>query len=126
MCSDADCSGAHPPNLACWHTRAPLLRAWKFRHARARLDGYRRAGLVITSRLHCALPCLAFGAPVVVLLNDLHDLRWLGAADALAVHTPRTIARLDWENVPVPRRPDTVTLEARIRQAIEAHKVASR
>jgi hypothetical protein len=105
-----------------WYEHAPFLRAWKFRRARALLDCYRRAGLVITSRLHCALPCIAFGTPVVVLRKDLRDLRWWGAADAITVYTPHTIARLDWKNVPLPSRPDVTALEARIRQAIQVQE----
>ncbi|MEM7586346.1 MAG: polysaccharide pyruvyl transferase family protein [Acidobacteriota bacterium] len=50
--------------------------------ARSRLDLYRdRAERVITTRLHCALPCLAMGIPVVFFGNPrdarfsiLHDL----------------------------------------------------
>ena len=40
----------------------------KFSHAHRLLDLYReRAKLVITTRLHCALPCLAMGIPVILL-----------------------------------------------------------
>jgi len=40
--------------------------------AREILSRYQRAQLVITSRLHVALPCLAFGTPVII-----HDpMRW--------------------------------------------------
>ena len=38
--------------------------------AEALLDQYRRARVVVTSRLHCALPCLAAGTPVLFLPID--------------------------------------------------------
>jgi hypothetical protein len=34
-------------------------------HARKLLECYQTAAVVVTSRLHCALPCLAFGTPVL-------------------------------------------------------------
>ncbi len=37
----------------------------KFEMAEALLNKYARAKLVITSRIHCALPCLALGTPVI-------------------------------------------------------------
>lgn len=37
----------------------------KFKMAEALLNKYARAKLVITSRIHCALPCLALGTPVI-------------------------------------------------------------
>ncbi|QLG46701.1 polysaccharide pyruvyl transferase family protein [Costertonia aggregata] len=37
----------------------------KFKMAEELLDKYARAKLVITSRIHCALPCLALGTPVI-------------------------------------------------------------
>lgn len=39
----------------------------KFRRAESCLARYAGARLVITSRIHCALPCLAMGTPVVFL-----------------------------------------------------------
>jgi hypothetical protein len=44
------------------------------------LDIYQRAHLVITSRLHVALPCLAFGTPVMLVRSEFEDPRF----DALA------------------------------------------
>lgn len=41
--------------------------AQKFRRAESCLARYAGARLVITSRIHCALPCLAMGTPVVFL-----------------------------------------------------------
>jgi hypothetical protein len=44
--------------------------------AKKTLDLYRdHARLVITTRLHCALPCAAMGIPVVFLSNKPRDIR---------------------------------------------------
>lgn len=40
---------------------------WRMAAMRALLNKYRTAELVITARLHCALPCRAFGTPVIFL-----------------------------------------------------------
>ncbi len=43
------------------------------------LNKYAQARLVITSRLHCALPCVAFNTPAIVLFSGLHtDNRYGG------------------------------------------------
>jgi len=39
----------------------------KFKMAETLLNKYARAKLVITSRIHCALPCLALGTPVIFI-----------------------------------------------------------
>ncbi len=43
----------------------------KFRYADELLHEYSKARYVITSRIHCALPCLAMGTPVAFITNDL-------------------------------------------------------
>lgn len=51
--------------------------AEKMAKARALLDRYGAAKMVITSRLHCALPCLAFGTPVLFFLPGMKaDVRF--------------------------------------------------
>lgn len=45
----------------------------RFDLARRRLALYANAELVITSRIHCALPCLAFGTPVIFLNSSTND-----------------------------------------------------
>ena len=44
---------------------------------------YEQADLVLTSRIHCALPCLGMGTPVVLFANDAGDLRFPGLIDWL-------------------------------------------
>ena len=46
------------------------------------LNKYAQARLVITSRLHCALPCVAYNTPAIVLFSGLHtDNRYGGLKD---------------------------------------------
>lgn len=42
----------------------------RFDNVKKLLDTYQSAKLVITSRLHCALPCLALGTPVLLLYDE--------------------------------------------------------
>ena len=44
------------------------------------LRRYAAAKMVVTSRLHCALPCVAMGTPVL-LVNNKYDRRYTGLAD---------------------------------------------
>ena len=48
----------------------------RFKKAEELLNMYANAQLVITSRLHCALPCLAFGTPVIFVYKNLESLRF--------------------------------------------------
>lgn len=54
-----------------------------FKQARGLLEIYEQADLVLTSRIHCALPCLGMGTPVVLFVNDEWDLRFPGLIDWL-------------------------------------------
>lgn len=53
-------------------------RTGRFKQAEELLARYARAKLVITSRIHCALPCLAFGTPVIFVNRNLEDPRFTG------------------------------------------------
>jgi hypothetical protein len=71
--------------------------SWRDQWSRALavLDLYRQASLVYTSRLHVALPCLAFGTPVMfscpdperindpLVLKRISLLRLLGVTDGV-------------------------------------------
>jgi hypothetical protein len=50
----------------------------RLQYAQDLLNMYSNARCVITSRLHCALPCLAFGTPVVFIYQNKHDPRFPG------------------------------------------------
>lgn len=52
--------------------------SWEKREERLEkyLRAYQGADLVVTTRLHCALPCIALGTPVILIVNrndDYHD-----------------------------------------------------
>ena len=67
--------------------------------ADALLNKYSTAKLVITSRLHCALPCLAFGTPVVFFHPDYHtDKRFDGYREYLKGFAPEDHVNVDFEN----------------------------
>jgi exopolysaccharide biosynthesis predicted pyruvyltransferase EpsI len=54
-----------------------LSNSKKLLEAKKILKRYQDAKYVITSRLHCALPCLAFGIPVLFLLPKMEkDVRF--------------------------------------------------
>lgn len=57
----------------------PVLYSSKIRMdlARAMLGLYQSASCVVTGRLHCALPCLALGVPVLVVDRDKSDPSYL-------------------------------------------------
>ena len=63
--------------------------ARKYEEAEALLRRYATAELVITSRLHCALPCRAMGTPVIfVHPNYYSDSRFDGLRDILDGYGP--------------------------------------
>jgi hypothetical protein len=74
------------------------------------LEFYRtRARLVITTFLHCALPCIAMGIPVVAFLpRPLYDLqktsdeeRFSGLTQITSVHRFGNTAHVDWSPQPL-------------------------
>jgi len=52
------------------------------------------ASLVITSRLHVALPALAFDVPVIFVHENLRDPRFWGLTDFMNVYTPKRFREL--------------------------------
>lgn len=57
----------------------------RFDEAKRLLGLYANAELVITSRIHCALPCLALETPVVLIAKSRDDRRYPGLEDLLNV-----------------------------------------
>jgi hypothetical protein len=55
----------------------------RFAEAERLLELYARASCVITNRLHCALPCLAYSTPVLLLDAEHDQARFEGALDLL-------------------------------------------
>lgn len=63
------------------------------------LAQYANARLVITSRLHAALPCLAFGTPVLFVVENVNDPRFSGNLELLNVITLSQVEQLDERGV---------------------------
>jgi hypothetical protein len=55
----------------------------RFDLAHSLLKKYAEARAVVTSRLHCALPCLALGTPVLFIENASDSYRFDGLRDLL-------------------------------------------
>jgi Polysaccharide pyruvyl transferase/N-terminal domain of galactosyltransferase len=99
------------------------LLSWgqKTRRVSELLDRYRQARLVITSRLHCALPCLAFDTPFVWLYRDMAgDPRFDATFRALLGDGVSLPPGWDWERseswaVPPTRRSLARALAAQMR-----------
>lgn len=85
------------------HNVKPYQYRWhgyKMKRAIEILKLYAGAKLVITSRLHCALPCLAFGTPCVFLHQNLHsDTRLADYRSILnGYSSPTDKININWEN----------------------------
>ena len=82
----------------------------RLKMVRTLLEDYRRARLVITRRLHAALPCLAYSTPVIVLLDysiPYVASRWRGFEEVLPVFGLNDANKIDidWNAPPINRRP---------------------
>ncbi|OGI94482.1 hypothetical protein A3A03_02910 [Candidatus Nomurabacteria bacterium RIFCSPLOWO2_01_FULL_40_18] len=80
----------------------------KFASAKRMLEQYAKSKLVVTSRLHCALPCLAFGTPVLFIHKNLNDQRFGGLLKYLHAYSLKELrdnpTQLEWKNpLPNPR-----------------------
>lgn len=60
-----------------------LTHEERFKAAEELLKKYARAKLVITSRIHCALPCLALGTPVILVKENYDNSRFGGLYELL-------------------------------------------
>jgi hypothetical protein len=101
------------------HAPTERLSKQKFAQAGRLLELYATARLVITGRLHCALPCLALKTPVVLLHPNRRDRRFGAIAPFLPVHDAQS-DNIDWQ----PGSPDVAEHARRLRElcriAIEA------
>jgi len=71
------------------------------------LSKYQAASLVITSRLHVALPCLAYDTPVLFVHSNLQDPRFTGLLQYLNSYTPESFqsvaAELEYRDIENPK-----------------------
>ncbi|NBD12951.1 polysaccharide pyruvyl transferase family protein [Corallococcus silvisoli] len=63
--------------------------AKRFAKAEGLLDTYQRAHSVVTTRLHCALPCLAFETPVLLIDQSPDQTRFAGLHQLLRHCAPQ-------------------------------------
>jgi len=57
---------------------------------------YDEAKLIITSRLHCAIPCVAIGIPVVLAVKKV-SFRFSWVEKLLHIYTPDEFNKIDWD-----------------------------
>jgi hypothetical protein len=85
--SDAICAHfsrqCDEPIIRLSHGDSELTGSARFAKADALLCGYAAARAVVTRRLHCALPCLAFGTPVLFVEAAADRYRFDGLRDFL-------------------------------------------
>lgn len=60
-----------------------LTHNQRFEIAEDLINQYAKAKLVITSRIHAALPCIALGTPVILVVEHYDNLRYQGLDDFL-------------------------------------------
>ncbi len=84
----------------CTHLRTGLSEDPK-EVARRQYQEYKdHAGLVITSLLHCAIPCMAAGIPVIMIKEKIsYRMSWL--EKLLPIYTGDTMKDIVWEPEPV-------------------------
>lgn len=80
-----------------------------------------KARLVITTRLHCALPCVAMGVPVI-LMKDKFSFRFTTLARYVHVYTRDEFESIDWNPKPVEYEAEKkVILQSAARRLREAY-----
>ncbi|MGW9820824.1 polysaccharide pyruvyl transferase [Methylorubrum extorquens] len=80
------------------HTCHEKSREKRLIIARRILELYRTASIVITSRLHGALPCLAMGVPVIFLDTAVDPYRMNGLRELLHCAMPQNILGGDFDD----------------------------
>lgn len=75
--------------------------------ANSLIEEYRdKARLVVTSRIHCAMPCLAMGIPVIFLCNGYNrDARFSVLQHFIPTYTIDDIDNINWEPHPITFEP---------------------
>jgi hypothetical protein len=71
----------------------------KYKQAENILNLYKKAKLVITCRLHVALPCLAYDTPVLFYYHNMKDVRLVGLIDTIPVIGRDDINFNDFKNI---------------------------
>lgn len=76
----------------------------RLRKAEDEIKKLASASIVITSRLHAALPAVAFGTPVIFIAKNINDPRFSGLTKFFNCYTLKefesVVNKMDWENPP--------------------------
>ena len=80
------------PIIQLSHGDSELIGAARFAKAADLLRCYANAKAVVTTRLHCALPCLALGTPVLFIEAASDRYRFDGLRDLLRCASPDEIS----------------------------------
>jgi hypothetical protein len=90
----------------------------KMQLAQQFLNRLAQAKLVITSRLHTAMPCLAFGTPVIFLTEEPSDIRFTGLINFVKSYTTGDQLDVDLETYQNPPSSELNTLIANLRSRV--------
>lgn len=86
-------------------------------YARQLLEKYKNeAKLIITSRIHCAMPCIAMGIPVILIINDIENCRLDVLDGIIPKYSPEDIPIINW----TPKAPDIEDLKYLIKENAKA------
>ncbi|MDN5345741.1 MAG: hypothetical protein PWQ73_238 [Petrotoga sp.] len=91
--------------------------------AECRLREIARAKLVITSKLHIAMPAVSLGVPVIFIHRNLEDPRFLGLIDFVNAYTENEflneINKIDWFSIQNPNREKSEILKQNLKDVVE-------
>lgn len=79
-----------------WAAQGKEPGLYKFDEASVLLHKYMRAKLVITSRLHCATPCVAVGTPVVFIGNQKSFYRVNCLEEYIPLYSYDNFSAINW------------------------------
>lgn len=83
-------------HASCWEGPKGDCFLYKFDEAQVLLHKYMRASLVITSRLHCATPCLGIGTPVVFIGEEKHFYRTNCLEEYIPLYSENNFSTINW------------------------------
>jgi hypothetical protein len=100
-----------------------LPQGERFDRARELLGLYAMAKCVITSRLHCALPCLAMGTPVLLINTAPDQYRFAGLRELVHNCSVSQFMAGDYDfdiNNPPPNKPDYLQYRKALIERVDA------
>ena len=114
------------PVEVCTHEDQKLYeQSFDFRMQRVeqQLKRYQGAKLVITTRLHCCMPCLALGTPVLLLYEGFESERYEGLRQYARVVTKQEILDGKWDQFvenPTANAQDFSPVAEKLRASVQA------